>query len=205
MFVVRGVVKASKRTPKYFRVEIEDSSGVCSSFADKDSAVINKRDYLITLIGDQTIHHYDDFYAVESGESQTPFAQFLRNSIDPNANQTPYDHLLDHGCTYDMIADGSTPILGFVLNTVRFKTKSGVEMASLYMWNPTVGNIKIGVFGNILDSGKARYLEPFQWVLVKAKAGKVKGGKTLDNIISCEQYAKSRELKYWDGSQYIEP
>lgn len=205
MFVVRGVVKASKRTPKYFRVELEDASGVCSSFADKENAAINKRDYLITLIGDQTIHHYDDFYAVESGESQTPFAKFLRAQIAPGANLTPYDHMVDHGATYDMIADGSTPILGFVLNTVKFKTKSDVEMASLYIWNPKIGNVKIGVFGNVLESAKARYLEPFQWVLFKAKAGRVKGGKTLDNIISCEQFAINKGLKYWDGSKYIEP
>jgi DNA polymerase III subunit alpha len=205
MFVIRGVVKSSKRTPKYFRVEIEDSTGVCSSFADKEEAVINKRDYLIALIGDQTVHHYDDFYAVESGESQTPFANFLRTQVHEGSNLTPYDHFLQHGCTYDMIADGSTPILGFVLNTVRFKTKSGVEMASLYIWNPTLGNVKIGVFGNVLDSAKSRYLEPFNWVLIKAKAGRVKGGKTLDNIISCEQYALNKGLKYWDGTKYIEP
>jgi hypothetical protein len=75
----------------------------------------------------------------------------------------------------------------------------------LYIWNPKLGNVKIGVFGNILETSKVQYLEPFQWILFKAKAGKIKGGKTLDNIISCEQYAKNKGFKYWDGAQYIQP
>jgi DNA polymerase-3 subunit alpha len=205
MFVVRGVVKASKRTPKYFRIELEDASGVCSSFADKEEAVINKRDYLIALVGDQTIHHYEDYYAVESGESQSAFANFLRSHVSSDSNLTPYDHLQEIGATYDMIADGSTPVIGFILNTVKFKTKSGMDMASLYVWNPKIGNMKIGVFGDILTSSKSQYLEPFQWVLMKAKSGKIKGGKTLSNIVSCEQYAKNKSVKYWDGEKYVCP
>lgn len=204
LFVVRGVVRAAKRTPKYFRVEIEDSDGVCSSFADKDKVLVNKRDYIIALVGDQTIHHYDDFYAVESGESDSQFAQFLRAQISEEANGAPYDHFTEHGCTYSMVTDCKTPVIAYLINTVVFTTRKGTQMASCYFWNPELGNFKLATFGHILDSSKARYLEPFQWVLVKAKAGKSdKLGHTIDNIISCEQYALNKGLKYWDGENYI--
>jgi hypothetical protein len=40
---------------------------------------------------------------------------------------------------------------------------------------------------------------------MKAKSGKIKGGKTLSNIVSCEQYAKNKSVKYWDGEKYVCP
>lgn len=206
LYVVRGVVRSAKKTPKYFRVEIEDSHGVCSSFADKDKILINKRDYVIALVGDQTIHHYEDFYALESGEADSEFAKFLRSQIDENHNATPYDHFVDAGCTYDMVTDGKTPVMGYLLSTVKFKTRNGTDMASCYFWNPKIGNFKLGTFGDILKSSKAQYLEPFQWTLVKVKPGRSqKLGNTIDNVISCEQYAKTRGLRYWDGIGYTEP
>lgn len=205
LYVVRGVVKSAKKTPKYFRVEIEDADGVCSSFADKDKVTVNRRDYVIALVGDQTIHHYEDFYALESGEADSEFAKFLRSQINEEHNATPYDHFLDIGCTYDMITDAKTPVMGYLLSTIKFKTRNGTDMASCYFWNPKLGNFKLGTFGDILKSSKSRYLEPFQWTLVKVKPGRSqKLGHTIDNVVSCEQYAKTKGLRYWDGTVYIE-
>jgi DNA polymerase III alpha subunit len=195
LFVIRGVVKSAKRTPKYFRVEIEDSDGVCSSFADKDSAEISKRDYIIALVGDQTIHHYDDFFAVESGESETDFAKFLKRQIDPEENLTPFDYLKDHGCGYEIVGDKKTVTMAYLLSVVRFQTKSGVSMGSCYLWNPELGNFKATVFANMLESSKERYLKPFEWVLIKTSQNPRRKEFLLENIISCEQYVQTKGLQ----------
>jgi DNA polymerase-3 subunit alpha len=199
LFVIRGVVKSAKRTQRYFRVEIEDSDGVCSSFADKEKADLSKRDYVIALVGDQTIHHYADFFDVESGEDQSGFGKFLRNQIDPSFNMTPYDHFLDHGCTYGIVGDRKTITVAYLLSFVEFETKSGVKMGSCYFWNPDQGNFKTTVFADLVDSSKSRYLEPFNWVVIKTNQNPRRKETSLHDIISCEQFAKNKDIINLNG------
>jgi len=194
LYVVRGVVKTAKRTPKYFRIEMEDSSGVCSSFADKDTASIAKRDYIIALVGDQTVHHYEDFYAVENGESDSDFAKFLRSQVSEDFDATPFDYLKDHGCTYQTVSDGSTPVMGYLLSFVKFQTKTGIDLASIYMWNPEVGNFKVTVYNDMIQSDKSSHFQPFSWVLMKLNKSK-RGSLSLKSIISCDRFVQTRGIK----------
>lgn len=185
LYIVRGVVKSTKRTPRYFRAEIEDASGVVSSFADSD-AIINKRDYVIAIVGDQTIHHIEDFNEVETGRSDSKFSKFLHAQISGESIEE-YDFLYDLGIKRGVNDNGKTLALAYHINTVRFKTKTGKDMSSSYFYVPDTGWLKATMFGNLVISNETEIKKKFDWKMIKLKPGRT-SEYSLASIVSAEKW-----------------
>lgn len=189
LYVIKGVVKGTKRTTKYFRIEIEDSSGVLSSFADL-SADISKRDYVIALVGDQTIFHLEDFNEVDGG-SQSDFANFLRWQTNGD-DDSPYRIVYEHGIEPLPQHNGRTPFMGYLVKTVQFKTRKGKDMASSYFWIPEYGWYKTTVFDDLMKKRSKILLSPFQWVCLKAL--EKKRGPILVDVLPVVEWINRRRV-----------
>lgn len=187
LYIVRGVVKGTKRTPRYFRAEIEDATGVVSSFADSD-AIINKRDYVIAIVGDQTIHHIEDFNEVETGKSDSKFAQFLRNQVEEK-ELNDFEFLYDIGIKDHIQTDSRSLTLAYLINTVYFQTRKGQEMSSSYFFVPGEGWIKATMFGNDVLANKTELNNFFEWKIVKTKVNR-SGQTSIASVISAEKWCK---------------
>jgi len=187
LYIVRGVVKSTKRTSRYFRAEIEDATGVVSSFADAE-ATINKRDYVIAIVGDQTIHHVEDFNVVETGKSDSKFCRFLRNQIDGVENDE-FDFLYGLGLKRDVFPDGKALSLAYLINTVKFKTRTDRDMSSSYFYVPASGWIKTTMFGESVKGNLSELTNVFDWKVIKTNRGK-NGQITLSSVISAEKWCK---------------
>lgn len=187
LYIVRGVVKSTKRTPRYYRAEIEDATGVVSSFANSE-AVINKRDYVVAIVGDQTIHHIEDFNDIETGKSDSKFSKFLHNQI----NEIPmdeYDFLYNIGIKDHIILDNKTLTLAYLINTVYFQTRNGQDMSSSYFFIPGQGWIKASMFGTSVIGSKEELNNHFDWKIIKTKESK-NGQTSLASVVSAEKWCK---------------
>jgi DNA polymerase-3 subunit alpha len=187
LYIVRGVVKSTKRTPKYFRAEIEDSTGVVSSFANGD-AVINKRDYVIAIVGDQTIHHIEDFNEIETGKSDSKFSKFLRGQIDGDP-MDEFSFLYDLGVKREIVPNGKSATLAYLINTVRFKTRTDRDMCSSYFYIPDQGWVKTVMFGEGVMANDSELKRSFEWKLIKTVRGK-NDLLSLSHVISAEKWCK---------------
>jgi len=191
LYIVRGVVKDTKRTPKYFRAEIEDSTGVVSSFANSD-AVISKRDYVISIVGDQTIHHIENFNEIETGKSDTEFSKFLRKQVD-GENMNEYEFLYDIGIKRGVSTNGKTLALAYLINTVKFQTRTGKVMSSSYFHVPDYGWLKTTSFTSGTMTNDAELSKSFEWKMIKLTLGKNKQ-ISLKSVVSVEKWCKMNEI-----------
>ena len=187
LYIVRGVVKSTKRTPKYFRAEVEDSTGVVSSFANSD-AVINKRDYVIAIVGDQTIHHIEDFNEIETGKSDSKFSKFLRGQIDGDP-MDEFAFLYDLGVKREIVPNGKSATLAYLINTVKFKTRTDRDMCSSYFYIPDQGWAKTVMFGEGVMANDSELKRSFEWKLIKTVRGK-NDLLSLSSVISAEKWCK---------------
>lgn len=187
LYIVRGVVKSTKRTSRYFRAEIEDATGVVSSFADSD-AVINKRDYVIAIVGDQTIHHVADFNDIETGKTDSKFSRFLQRQMAGDSLDE-FDFLYDKGVKRSIVPNGKTPLLAYLINTVNFKTRNDKDMCSSYFYIPDHGWLKTTIFGSSVVSHRSELNSVFEWKMLKITSGK-NGQYSLVNVISAEKWCK---------------
>ncbi len=191
LYIVRGVVKSTKRTPRYFRVEVEDSTGVVSSFADSD-ALVSKRDYVIAIVGDQTVHHIEDFNEVETGASTSKFAKFLRRQIDDEP-MDEFDFLYDVGIKRGVNPNGKSLCLAYLVNTVKFQTRTGRDMSSSYFYVPEYGWLKITAFGSSVITNQTELSRDFEWKMIKVSEGK-NGQLSLASIVSAEKWCNMNAI-----------
>ena len=191
LYIVRGVVKSTKRTPRYYRAEIEDSTGVVSSFADSN-AVINKRDYVIAIVGDQTIHHIEDFNDIETGKSESKFSSFLHKQI-AGESINEYEFLYDLGIKHGVSPNGKTLALAYHINTVMFKTRTEKDMSSSYFYIPETGWIKATMFGDAVLGNQSELKKDFDWKMIKISTGR-NGQYSLASIASAEKWCKMNAI-----------
>ncbi len=191
LYIVRGVVKSTKRTPRYYRAEIEDSTGVVSSFADSNAA-INKRDYVIAIVGDQTIHHIEDFNDIETGKSESKFSSFLHKQIS-GESINDYEFLYDLGIKSGVTPNGKTLALAYHINTVMFKTRTEKDMSSSYFYIPDVGWIKTTMFGDAVLGNQSELKKDFDWKMIKISLGR-NGQYSLASIASAEKWCKMNAI-----------
>jgi DNA polymerase-3 subunit alpha len=122
--LVKAVVRSTKKTPHYMRVELEDHSGSVSVFVDRN-AEISTRDYLYAIIGDRTLHMYCDVYHYEGSELQKLIA--MKNAGKDHEYSWLYNH--------DLGVVGDEKCLIYIFNDRMFVTSSGKEMANLYAFD----------------------------------------------------------------------
>jgi hypothetical protein len=171
--VVRGIVKAVKRTTTYFRIEMEDESGTRSFFADDIQAGIRKGDFILALVGNKGLIAFQNPY--EDG----PLTDFILNP-----NRLPYKGVCES------MRNGN--VLGLVLSCKTFKTKK----QGLTMGNPLIYDLQKKEFKKytMFPSTYEQYsgqLSPFQYVVVRPQSDPT----IIDGLISIDKYAIMKELE----------
>lgn len=188
LFIIRGVVKDTKRTDRYYRITLEDRSGSLSVFASQD-VQLNKRDSIIAMVGDSGLHHIEQYSDAQS--TPPKFVRFM-NALKGNRINDQYAFLFDSDTGYELSKDKT---VAYLLSVTPFKTKKGSMMANAYFWNPTEGFFKTVVFPRDYAFNKKTFDDTFGWYVVKASPAKG-GGHALNDIIAPEKYCKLKKIPH---------
>lgn len=188
--LVKGVVRSTKKSPKYLRVEIEDSTAAATVFCERNTEVAN-REFIYALIGDRTMHMHCDAY-----EYHDSSLYGLTKIMDKGMNHE-YSWLYDHG-----LGDASSEkSLLYVFSVRPFITSKGKEMANIYAWDG-VKMLKIVVFPmlykkiSVTIKGPGWYAAKLQNVKDHKEYSRV-DSFTLENdnsLITIEYYIERKNL-----------
>ena len=184
--LVKAVVRSTKKTPQYLRIEFEDASGSATVFAERDTEVA-VRDYLYALIGDRTLHSFcDAYHYIDSPLHQ--FIQLRAKGVDHD-----YSWLYPSGLGH--VENDKT--LLYIFHTRFFTTQTGKDMANLYCWDgKQIFKIVVfpGVFGKLKSTIKKN-----EWFA--AKLDKIEDKKTLTRL---DSYKIENERSMIPVAKYIE-
>ena len=122
--LVKAIVRSTKKTPQYLRIEFEDYSGSTTVFADRNTELAN-RDYVYALIGDRTLHSFCDAYNYV-GSDLHKFIM-LRQKGDNHEYNWLYETGLGH------VDEEKT--LMYVMHSRVFTTSKDKVMANMYCWD----------------------------------------------------------------------
>lgn len=142
LMLVKAIVRSTKKTPQYLRIEFEDLSGSATVFAERNIELAT-RDYIYALIGDRTLHFFCDAYNYIG----TPLYDFIKLRMQGAEHE--HSWLYQHGLG-DMNSDKT---LLYIFNMRIFKTSRGFEMGNIYCWDGT-NMFKIVVFASVLKKIK---------------------------------------------------
>jgi len=184
LHVVRCIVKSTTRKPHYFRVELEDTSGSESVFANMQAGIKN-REYLLALVGDNALHSFADATMAED-DFDDPFVQFLRQMDEP--------FIIPQALSMNGIGslDDSTSLVRVVSHRP-FKTKADKVMANGWIYDPTNREFrKVVIFAEAYGR-TLKYLTPWNWVIVKTSETK-DGSTAIDDIIDIETYCDLKRV-----------
>ena len=187
---VKAVVRSTKKTPQYLRVEIEDQSGSTTIFCDRNAEIAN-RDLIYALIGDRTLHMFCNAYEYASSEIID-----LIELMD-EGKQHRYSWLYEE----ELGTSESDKSLIYIFSIRSFVTSKGKNMSNIYAWDGEK-IIKIVVFPAVHSKVKA-VIKDKQWFAVKMSKIVEKESLTrLDSyklasdtsIISIEDYIERKQL-----------
>lgn len=167
--VVKAVVRSTKKTPQYLRIEFEDHSGSTTVFAERDTEIA-VRDYVYALIGDRTLHSFCDAYEYH----ETDLHKFLVFRKHGESHEYSWLHKTGLGYAED------EKTLMYVFHMRFFTTSTGKEMANLYAWDGRQ-IIKIVLFSTVFRKVK-NMLKKNQWYA--AKLNRIEDKKTLTRLDS---------------------
>lgn len=121
--IIKGMVKSTTRKPNYFRVEIEDSSGIAYGFCHDLAANLSTRDYIVALMNDKNLVAFCDASNI-SDNVEDKLVLFIR------------EHLLGQRW-YELkpTTKGGKGVIGVILRPRKFTTKSGYEICSIDYWD----------------------------------------------------------------------
>lgn len=142
LMLVKAIVRSTKKTPQYLRIEFEDLSGSATVFAERNIELAT-RDYIYALIGDRTLHFFCDAYNYIG----TPLYDFIKLRMQGAEHE--HSWLYQHGLG-NMNSDKT---LLYIFNMRIFKTSRGFEMGNIYCWDGT-NMFKIVVFASVLKKIK---------------------------------------------------
>jgi DNA polymerase-3 subunit alpha len=183
--LVKAVVRSTKKTPKYLRVEIEDQTASTTVFCDRNAEIAN-RDFIYCLIGDRTLHMYCDAYDYVGSDLYN--LTMIRNQ----GKDHEYSWLYDTGLG-DSTAERS---LLYIFNTRTFVTGKGKEMANFYAWDGE-RIIKVVVFPTLYP--KVRHLlKDTGWF-----ASKLRSVKDAQDITRLDSYTLENESSLITVDNYI--
>ena len=184
--MVKAVVRSTKKTPKYLRVEIEDQTASTTIFCDRNSEIAN-RDFMYCLIGDRTMHMFCDAY--DYVDTDLYNLTMLRSK----GRDHEYSWLYDTG-----LGDSSDErSLLYIFSTRTFTTGKGKDMCNFYAWD---GNkiIKVVVFPFLYAKMK-HLLGKTGW-----HAAKLKGVKDLEAAARLDSYTLDNENSLITVENYID-
>jgi DNA polymerase-3 subunit alpha len=188
--LVKAIVRSTKKTPQYLRVEFEDYSGSSTVFADRNTELAN-RDYVYALIGDRTLHSFCDAYNYVGSELHN--FVMLRQKGDNHEYNWLYDTGLGH------VDEEKT--LMYVMHSRVFTTSKDKTMANMYCWDGRQ-IFKVVIFPRPYAKLKG-IIKQGQWYA--ARLSKIEEKQTLTRmdsykvesdsaIISIENYIQRKNL-----------
>jgi DNA polymerase-3 subunit alpha len=188
--LVKAIIRSTKKTPQYLRVEFEDYSGSSTVFADRNTELAN-RDYVYALIGDRTLHSFCDAYNYVGSELHN--FVMLRQKGDNHEYNWLYDTGLGH------VDEEKT--LMYVMHSRVFTTSKDKTMANMYCWDGRQ-IFKVVIFPRPYAKLKG-IIKQGQWYA--ARLSKIEEKQTLTRmdsykvesdsaIISIENYIQRKNL-----------
>lgn len=135
--LIKGIVRSTKKTQNYLRVEIEDATSSATIFCERNTEIAN-RDFIYALIGDKTMHMHCDAYEHHGSDLSNLM------SIRDLGREHEYSWLYNHGLG-DVTSEKS---LLYIFSIRHFITSKGKEMANVYAWDGE-RMVKIVVFPTI--------------------------------------------------------
>ena len=192
--LVKAVVRSTKKTPQYLRIEFEDHSGSSTVFAERNTELAT-RDYIYALIGDRTMHDFCDAYEY--------YDSSLYNFMMLRAKGHDHDYGWLHKTGLGTAEQEKT--LMYIFHMRKFITSTEKEMANLYCWDGEK-IFKVVVFPNTLKKIKG-LLQTKTWFA--ARLEKIEDQKTLtrldsykvesdSGIISIENYIERKGIRKED-------
>lgn len=188
--IVKGVVRSTKKTPQYLRVEIEDQSGSTTIFCDRNAEIAN-RDLIYALIGDKTLHMFCNAYEYHGTDLMK-----LVELMDEGVNH-------DHAWLYneELGTSDTDKSLVYIINVRTFVTSKGKNMANIYAWDG-VKILKIVLFPAVYGKVKS-VVDSNKWFAIKMSKIVDKAALTrLDSyklasdtaIITVDDYIKRKSI-----------
>ena len=188
--LVKAIVRSTKKTPQYLRIEFEDHSGSSTVFADRNTEMAN-RDYVYALIGDRTLHSFCDAYNYVGSDLHKFIT--LRQKGDDHEYNWLYDTGLGH------VDEEKT--LMYVMHSRVFTTSKDKTMANMYCWDGQQ-IFKVVIFPRPYTKLKG-IIKQGQWYA--ARLSKIEEKQTLTRmdsykvesdsaIISIENYIERKNL-----------
>lgn len=183
---IKVIIRSTKKTPKYLRVEMEDESGSATIFSDRNAEIAN-RDFIYALIGDRTMHMHCNVYSYEESDMQK-FIQMMKSERDHE-----YAWIYEHGL--GSASDDKSLI--YIFSERNFVTSTGKTMGSMYAWDGQ-SLIKVALFPALY--GKiARFYKGPGWY-----AAKLEPLKKQSPTCEFKTYTFSNDNSLLDVQSYIE-
>lgn len=187
---VKAVVRSTKKTPQYLRVEIEDQSGSTTIFCDRNAEIAN-RDLIYALIGDRTLHMFCNAYEYV----QSPIMS-MTELMDQGKNHE-YSWLYEE----ELGTSESDKSLIYIFSIRSFVTSKGKNMANIYAWDGEK-ILKIVVFPAVHGKVKNVIHENGWFAIKMSKIVEKESLSRLDSyklasdtsIISIEDYIERKNL-----------
>jgi DNA polymerase-3 subunit alpha len=151
---VKAVVRSTKKTPQYLRVEIEDQSGSTTIFCDRNAEIAN-RDLIYALIGDRTLHSFCDAYEYHNSEIMS-LIELMDRGMDHD-----YSWLYNE----ELGTSDSEKSLVYIFNIRSFVTSKGKSMANIYAWDG-VKILKIVIFPAVYNKVKS-VMKDHAWFAIR--------------------------------------
>lgn len=189
--LVKAVVRSTKKTPQYLRIEFEDHSGGTTVFAERNTELAT-RDYVYALIGDRTLHAFCDAYEYHDSDLYN-LMMFQNKGLDHD-----YSWLYKTGL--GTVNEEKT--LMYVFHQRTFMTAKDKEMSNLYCWDGE-RIFKIVVFPTVFKKVK-HIININSWFAVRLE--KIEDKQTLTRldsykiesdagIIAVENYIERKGIK----------
>jgi DNA polymerase-3 subunit alpha len=177
--IVKGVVKTTTRKPHFFRVEIEDGTGIASGFMSDRSDPISTRDYVVAMFHDNNLLAYTDATTYREREDDK-FVNFMRNHM---VDQKWYD--------FDVQTKNAAGTIGVLLEVKKIKAKTGFKFVSIQYWDGhEIRGAKVDY--EVYKTHESR-LEMFNTVVLKLQSGR--SGDKLVDIRLLEEYLEMKGLE----------
>ena len=167
--LVKAVVRSTKKTPQYLRIEFEDHSGSTTVFAERNTELAT-RDYVYALIGDRTLHSFCDAYEYHDSDLYK-LMMFQNKGLN-------HEYSWLYGTGLGLVDDEKT--LMYIFHQRTFTTSKDKEMSNLYCWDGH-SIFKIVVFPTVFKKIK-NIIKVNSWFAVRLE--KIEDKQTLTRLDS---------------------
>lgn len=177
--IIKGLVKGTTRKMNYFRVEIEDDSGIIHGFCNDRSAAISNGDYIVAMFCDNNLVSFCDASNIKD------------NYEDKLANFMRYHLIENRWYDFNVETKGDVGVIGVILQSKKIKTKAGYTICSADYWNGQE-IVHVGMKEDVFNANQDR-LQPFTSVVLKLR--KAKGSDKIIDVRTLEEYLELKNIK----------